>query len=191
MTTERQFTSRREAGILRLQSVARWAMAVGGGALLQFGPVGCKQIRSQEHTAAETRQDTAGPGASRPSRALAYERERFIYAAKRRDPFLPPDDSATVGTMWDETKILGLIRHSRADLSVVLLGNVRSDESDDSGPAGRRRRPDTVQLRLGQSVGNTRLVRIHADRVVLEVDTPAGQIRRVLHVPRVGERNPA
>ena len=179
----------REAVVLPLQSLAGWPAAVGVAALLLFGPAGCEESGSQEHILANIAQDTATPVASQPSRGLRYERERFVYLAKRRDPFLPPDASATVGTLLNQTRILGLIHHGRADLSVVLLGGVRLEANDNGGPAGPQNRIGAVRLRLGQSVGDTRLVEIHPDHVVLEVDTPTGVVRRVLQVPRVSERS--
>ena len=122
---------------------------------------------------------------------MVYQRERFSYPVERRDPFLPLDDSGKVGTALGAARVLGLIHHARADLSVVLLGDVRSDEIDDGDPTQREHQPGTVRLRLGESIGSTRLAEIHPYHVVLVIETPTGIRRRVVHVPRPNTWSPS
>lgn len=172
-------------------ALRRWPAAAGVAALLEFAAIAPEQVPLREHGAADAGQDTVASSSSEPSGGLIYEREFFVYTARQRDPFLPPRRSGTTGTFTDGIRLLGIIHHDRTDLSVVLLGNVRTtvDEADSRIADGRRRK--AVRLRLGQSLGDMRLARIRPDHIVLEVDMPTGVVRRMLQISQANERTPS
>lgn len=175
----------------RLRVPGLWPAAAGFTALVEFAAIGPEQAPSQEHAVADTGQDTVAPGNSDPSGGLMYERELFAYTPRQRDPFLPPDGSGGTGALLEGIRLLGIIHHDRTSLSVVLLGNVRTVVDQRDSRAGDARRPQTVRLRPGQTIGHMRLARIHSHHVVLEAATPTGVVRRMLRIPQASERNPS
>lgn len=111
---------------------------------------------------------------------LVLSREVFTYVTEdRRDPFLPPGASMTGNPMVGGVRLLGIIHHPQADLSVVLL---ESGEGSGAGLVGGHL-PPGVRLRVGESVGDARIAEIHVDHVALEIASPSGVTRRIIEMP--------
>ncbi len=191
MRANKSFAAVSGAVPLGLPALTLWPVAAGVTALLEFAAIAPGQAPLREHAAAGAGQDTVASSGSEPSEGLIYERELFVYTARQRDPFLPPKRSGATGTLTDDIRLLGIIHHDRTELSVVLLGNVRTtvDEADSRAADGPRRK--TVRLRLGQSIGDVRLAQIRSDHIVLEVDMPTGVVRRMLQISQTNERIPS
>lgn len=191
MTANRSFASISGTIPFRLPALGLWPVAAWVTALLETGSVRPQQALPSAHAAAHFGQDTVAAGMSEPSGWLIHERESFVYTARQRDPFVPPTRTTTTGTFTAAIRLLGIIRHDRADLGVVLLDTMRTavDETDSRVPDGSP--PQAVRLRLGQTLGDMRLTRIHSDHIVLEADVPTGVVRRVLRIPRTNERIPS
>jgi len=185
MTANRSFAAISWTIPFRLPALGLWPVAAWVTAFLEAGSVRPQQVPPSFG------QDTVAAGISEPSNGLIHERESFVYTARQRDPFVPPKRSTTTGAVTDAIRLLGIIRHDRADLGVVLLDTMRTavDETDSRVPGGNP--PQAVRLRLGQTLGDMRLTRIHSDHIVLEADVPTGVVRRVLRVPRTNERIPS
>lgn len=122
------------------------------------------------------------------SDGLSFHREHFSYAAEdRRDPFSPPGARVSVNPMIGGVRLVGIIHHPDARLSVALLQVGLQDGVGGEGRPPQRPLPMGVRLRVGDSVGGTSVAEIHPDHVVVEVASPAGLNRRVLDMSD-GER---
>lgn len=101
---------------------------------------------------------------------LVFEREVFTYPTlQRRNPFKALTGGSQGGPRFEELRVLGIIYSGRPSESVAVLGTSTVEYSEDASTV-------TVQpgqswyLKVGQSVGNIRVVEIHRDQVVVEVE---------------------
>lgn len=113
---------------------------------------------------------------------LVFDREVFAYPDYgRRNPFkalVSGDDS---GPRFEDIRLLGVIVSSDPRSSVALFGV--------SEPGGGRTGPvvKTYRARLGDRLGNTRLLDIERRKVSVEVEEFGLTERRSLEVKRPGE----
>lgn len=106
-----------------------------------------------------------GPDTTR----LVFEREVFQYPDyERRNPFAPLLGADEGGPQFDRVRLLGIIYSSDPSRSVVLLG---------SGDQSRR-------LRVGETWGNTRVLEIRPEQVVVEVEEFGLTEQRVMQFTR-------
>ena len=89
---------------------------------------------------------------------------------------------------------MGVVHHENPRLSVVLFSVGNVSEADNSvtragsaGGGGGRPAFQTYRLRRGDVIGNTRIVEIREDRVVVEVEEFGLADRRVLELSRIDE----
>lgn len=124
--------------------------------------------------------DTPPPGSS-----PAWERDSFTYVvAGRRDPFLPvPFQARPESAVSLEAEVLGIISHSDPRLSVAVV-RVTGGRPD-AGGIGVGGAATTYRVRLGDRIGNMRVLAIHERQVEVEVEGPAGIERRLLEQPAV------
>jgi hypothetical protein len=105
---------------------------------------------------------------------LVFEREVFSYPTfQRRNPFSPltgRDD----GPRFEDLQLLGVIETADPGASVVLLG-VRTGTG-------------TFRVRLGETVGNSRVVEIRRQQVVMEVEEFGIRENRTLELRRTEPR---
>lgn len=121
------------------------------------------------------------------SDGLPFHREHFSYAAQdRRDPFSPPSAPGTVNPMIGGVRLVGIIHHPDARLSVVLLQVGLKSEAEGGGGLVQEPLSTGVRLRVGGSVGGTSVAEIHPGHVVVEIASPNGADRRVLDMS-IGE----
>ena len=114
-----------------------------------------------------------------------FRREVFAYAIEgRRDPFLPPGTIIVDNPMVGGFRLLGIIHHPQADLSVALLESGMQSEEGNDGAAAGMHLPGGVRLRVGATMGDARIAEIHADHVVAEIALPGGVARRIMEMPR-------
>lgn len=102
---------------------------------------------------------------------LVYEREIYSYrGGGRRDPFEPLTDDNEMGPRFEELSLQGII-YSRAGRSVALL---RGGEDR------------VFRVRVGDVIGNVRVLEISPTRVVMAVEN-FGTIRQeILEMPQRG-----
>jgi len=107
-------------------------------------------------------QDQPAPeprGAERDTVQLVFEREVFSYPSHaRRNPFRPLTGAADAGPRFEELWLMGTMVDSAPGASVALLGRI-------GGTAGA-----TYRLRVGERLGNIRVIEIRTREVVVEVE---------------------
>jgi Tfp pilus assembly protein PilP len=103
---------------------------------------------------------------------LVYDREVFTYSAPgRRDPFRPLTDDDELGPRFEQLTLRAIIYSTGADRSVAMLG-------DGSGRVYR--------VRVGDVLGNARVVEIGPMRVVMAVETFGTVRQEMLELQRRG-----
>lgn len=112
---------------------------------------------------------SAQPPGQQPTE-LVFEREVFTYPSlQRRNPFRPLTGGSQGGPCFEALRVVGIIYSDNPSESVAVLGTSTVEMSEDAATV-------TVQpgqswhLKVGQSVGNIRVVEIHREQVVVEVE---------------------
>jgi len=109
---------------------------------------------------------------------LVFEREVYSYPTYgRRNPFEPLTSGDDQGPRFEDLKLLGVIFSGNAGASVALLGIDAA-----GGTAGK-----TYRVRRGDRLGNTRIISIQRDRVLVEVEEFGLTEQRQLRVRRPRE----
>ncbi len=110
------------------------------------------------------------PATQPPATELVFEREVFIYPTfQRRNPFRPLSGGTQGGPRFEQLRLVGVIYSDEPSASVAVIGTSTVEYSEDASTV-------TVQpgqswyLKVGQSVGNIRVVEIHREQVVVEVE---------------------
>jgi hypothetical protein len=99
---------------------------------------------------------------------LVFEREVFQYPSfERRNPFMPLV-AADQGPRFDQLRLMGIIHSDDPTLSVAVLGTSMVSTSED-GSTVSVGKGKAWYLKVGQSVGNVRIIEIRTDQVVVEV----------------------
>lgn len=101
---------------------------------------------------------------------LVAEREVFVYPSfARRNPFEPLVSGSEGAPRFDQLRLMGIIFSEDAAASVAVLGTSTVQLSEDGSQV-------TVQdgrawyLKVGQSIGNIRIVDIRREQVVVDVE---------------------
>lgn len=120
--------------------------------------------------AAVSQQPPTPPPAQQPPTELVFEREVFTYPSfQRRNPFLPLTGADQGGPRFEQLRLLGIIFSEVPTESVAILGTSTIEISEDGAEV-------TIvpglswYLKAGQAVGNTRIVEIRRDQVVVDVE---------------------
>ena len=115
-------------------------------------------------------QEPPPPPAQQAPTELVFEREVFAYPSfERRNPFAPLTASNAGGPRFGQLRLMGIIYSETPSESVAIVGTSTVEISEDAATF-------TVQegtswyLKVGQSVGDIRIVEIRRDRVVVEVE---------------------
>ena len=136
---------------------------------------------------AERNDSTPRLAVPRAPSTMDLQREVFSYvAAGRRDPFLPTALPVEDGPRIQDATLLGVIFHSDPRRRVVVMSVSGKSAVDGVGAnsAGPRSGSEiTHRLQLDGRVGNIRVLEIHERRVVIEVESNAGPVRRSLEFP--------
>ena len=113
------------------------------------------------------------------------EREVFTYVvAGRRDPFLAPSPPVTAAARFHGVRLLGIISHHDPRRSIALI---RVHEEEQSGADGVGSGPgsnggESHRARIGDRIGNLRIMAIGTQQVVVALDGPAGTSRRIIEL---------
>jgi hypothetical protein len=100
------------------------------------------------------------PGADRDTVQLVFDREVFSYPSHaRRNPFRPLTGAADAGPRFEELWLMGTMVDSAPGASVALMGRI-----------GGTTASATYRLRVGERLGNIRVIEIRTREVVVEVE---------------------
>jgi hypothetical protein len=101
---------------------------------------------------------------------LVFEREVFTYPTfQRRNPFLALTADNQGGPRFEQLRLMGIIFSEIPSESVAIIGTSTVNMSEDGATV-------TVldglswYLKVGQSIGNLRIVEVRRDQVVVEVE---------------------
>jgi len=127
-------------------------------------PVG---LRAQQETQQPAQQQAAAP--QQEPTDLVFEREVFTYPSfQRRNPFKPLV-AGEGGPRFEQLRVMGILYDPNPALSVAVLGTstvtVSETGQEVSVSEGR-----SWYLKVGQSIGNVRILEIRRDQVVVEVE---------------------
>lgn len=112
----------------------------------------------------------APPPVQQPPTELVFEREIFTYPAfARRNPFMPLTGSNQGGPRFESLRVLGIIHSGDPTASTAMLGTSTVAISED-GSTLTVAKGQSWYLKVGQSIGNIRVVEIRRDQVVVEVE---------------------
>jgi hypothetical protein len=116
--------------------------------------------------------------------ALVFEREVFAYPTfERRNPFVRVLSGSEGGPRYEELQLIGIIFSSTPDLSVALFGPRGGTPGGGDGQRVRR----TFRARLGDQLGNVRILEIQRALVVVEVEEFGLTERREMELQRPGQ----
>ncbi|MFW6330362.1 MAG: hypothetical protein ACOC3J_01420, partial [Gemmatimonadota bacterium] len=112
------------------------------------------------------------PGQESANLTLVYEREVFTYrGAGRRDPFRPLTGEDDLGPRFESLSLQGIIYATGRGRSVALI-------ADSEGRVHR--------VRVGDIVGNSRVIEIGPLRVVMAVENFGAIRQEILELPTEG-----
>ena len=104
---------------------------------------------------------------------LVFEREIFHYPEfERRNPFQPLTGDLD-GPRFEELQLLGIIASQDPARSLALLGYLGGE------------RAQAYRLRVGEVVGNLRVMEIQPTRIIVEVEDFGAREQRILELRRV------
>jgi hypothetical protein len=110
---------------------------------------------------------------------LVYDREVFAYPLyDRRNPFQPLTGQASVGPRFEDLVLMGQILASNPATSIALVGARLPGTRGGDAPSR------TYRLRVGDVVGNMRVLEIRERSIVLEVEEFGVRETRVLELRR-------
>lgn len=102
---------------------------------------------------------------------LVFERELFQYPSfQRRNPFRPLVSSDEGGPRFEQLRLIGVLYSEDPGESVAVVGTSRITISDDGTRVTVQDQGDSWYLKVGQSIGNTRIVEIRRDEVAVEIE---------------------
>jgi hypothetical protein len=121
---------------------------------------------------------------------LSFERETFTYPQfARRNPFRPLITAEAGGPRFEQLHLLGIIQAEAQAESVVLFGVGEMPQVDENGltedtEAAQGQKIETFRLRRGDVLGNTRVLEIQRNQVIVEVEEFGLTERRTMALPR-------
>lgn len=120
--------------------------------------------------AAAGQEPPPAPPGQQPPTELVFEREIFAYPSfERRNPFAPLTAGNQGGPRFQQLRLMGIIFSERSSESVAIVGTSTVDVSED-GSSVSVDPGQSWYLKVGQSVGNIRIVEIRREQVVVEVE---------------------
>lgn len=142
------------------------------------------QARSQPPPQPPARQAPAQPPPG-DTTELVFGREVFSYPEiPRRDPFRPLVGGEGAGPRFEDLRLLGIIYSQDPGRSVALFAQVAAQGG------GAQARPRSYPARRGDVIGNMRVLEIHPDRVVVQVEEFGLFEQRVLELKKPAEGAP-
>lgn len=106
-----------------------------------------------------------------PATELVFEREIFQYPTfQRRNPFVPLEGARGGGPRFEQLRLMGVIYSEDPNGSVAIVGTSQVNISEDGTSVSVTPGGEAWYLKVGQSIGNTRIVEIRREQVVVEVE---------------------
>jgi hypothetical protein len=129
---------------------------------------------------------TAAKKPAKPTE-LVFEREVFTYpSVGRRNPFAPLAGTEQ-GPRFDQLRLMGIMYDAQnPSASMAMIGTSTVQTSADSTQVTVTPRGQAWYLKLGQAVGGIRVVEIHQDAVVVEVEQFGITERKVMRMESPG-----
>lgn len=110
------------------------------------------------------------PQTQAPATELVFEREVFSYPThQRRNPFVPLAAGTEGGPRFEQLRLMGIIFSEIPSESVAIIGTSTVSVSED-GATVTVQEGQSWYLKVGQSVGNIRIVEVRREQVVVEVE---------------------
>jgi hypothetical protein len=146
-----------------MQRVRSGLLLLSAALLLPIG------LAAQQQTQPQPAQQQAAAGQQQAPTELVFEREVFTYPSfQRRNPFRPLV-AGEGGPRFEQLRVMGILYDPNPAASVAVLGTstvtVSETGQDVSVSEGR-----SWYLKVGQSIGNVRILEIRRDQVVVEVE---------------------
>ncbi len=139
---------------------------------------GAMALGVQAQTPPQAPPDPGPPAATPDTVQLIFEREVFAYPSHvRRNPFRALSGVGEGGPRYEDLSLLGVILSSEPGGSVALMG-VRGAQTAQTAMNS------TQRLRVGQRLGNVRIVEIREREVVVQVEEFGMLERRVMALAR-------
>jgi hypothetical protein len=137
-------------------------------------------LRGQSSDPAPDAQDAAGASSVADSVQLVFEREVFAYPDfERRDPFRPlTGDETSGGPRFEDLVLLGVVLSPDPRASVAIVGARPPGSTSDQAPTR------TFRLRIGEPLGNVRLIDVRRREIVVEVADFGARDTRTLALRR-------
>ena len=121
-------------------------------------------------TVVAAQEETTPPPQQAEQTELVFEREVFQYPQfQRRNPFHPLDSGDEGQVRFEQLRVSGIIVGADPLESVVTLTTSELTVSED-GSGVSVSEGQSWYAKVGQTVGNVRILEIHADRVVVEIE---------------------
>lgn len=135
--------------------------------------------------AVAAQEQSAPPPQEQDTTELVFQREVFSYPRfERRNPFEALVGAGDGGPRFEELALLGVILSPQPPLSVALVATgVQFTEG--GGVTGQN--IETYRIREGETLGNSRVLEIQRDRVIVEVTEFGLTEQRVLELRRPAE----
>jgi len=112
--------------------------------------------------------------------APGLDREVFVYpAGDRRDPFERPLPGSSTGTRFEDLRLIGVIHSPNAGESVALVSSGAAIPAAATAPGER-----TFRLRQDMVLGETRVLRVEPEYVIVELRRFGIGEQRELHLSR-------
>lgn len=115
-------------------------------------------------------QQQAPPPQQQAPTELVFEREVFAYPGyQRRNPFKPLVAGSEGGPRFEHLRLMGILYSGDPSGSVAVLGTSKVSISED-GTSVTVDQGESWYLKVGQSIGNVRILEIRPAQVVVEVE---------------------
>ncbi len=170
-----------------MRSFRVWGALLGAALILPAG------LAAQNGAGESGSSAVASASAVDPDQAeLAFEREVFSYPTfARRNPFKALLASAEGGPRWEGMRLEGILHDADPRYSIAIVSSGRAGARVDAGPASDGSAVgETARLRVGQRWGNIRILAIHPDNVLIEVEEFGLTEQRTMRLPQRGEGGP-
>jgi len=126
--------------------------------------------------------DTTAAKPPQAATELVFEREVFTYPTlQRRNPFRALVGGNQGGPRYEQLRVVGIIYSDDPSLSVATLGTSTVEYGENAASV-------TVQpgvswfLKVGQSIGNIRIVEIRRDQVVVDIEQFGITEQKIMHL---------
>lgn len=114
-------------------------------------------------------QDEAPPPAPAGDTELVFEREVFQYPSfTRKNPFSPLDGEGGDGPRFEQLNLIGIVYSSDPTGSVAVVSTGKVTVAEDGTMSAVE--GDAFNMKAGDRIGNTTIVEIRRDRVLVDVE---------------------